>query len=75
MTTYTPEVQNKLKEYLATHDLPKGLGTEEIVVCSLMKVQDDPIADALEKCQDVSVDDVVYMVYKRQEELEQGPEE
>ena len=34
---YTPEAQHKLKEYLDTHDLPAGLGTEESA-CSIAAI-------------------------------------
>ena len=37
MNTYTPEAQHKLKEYLDTHDLPAGLGTEESA-CSIAAI-------------------------------------
>ena len=33
----------------------------------------EEICDALEDCLDVTISDVVYMIYKRQEELEQEP--
>lgn len=33
------------------------------------------ILEAMKECKDVTYRDVVHMIYKRQEELEQGPEE
>jgi len=33
------------------------------------------ILEAMKECKDVTYRDVVYMIYKRQEELGQGPEE
>lgn len=36
----------------------------------------EDIVEALEECLDVTVDDVVYMIYKRQEELSrEGPDD
>lgn len=37
MTTYTPEIRAKLERYLATHNLPKGMGSEESA-CSIAAV-------------------------------------
>ena len=37
MTTFTPEARQKLEHYLATHDLPEGVGTEESA-CSLAAI-------------------------------------
>jgi len=37
MTDYTPEIRQKLEHYLATHDLPQGVGTEESA-CSIAAV-------------------------------------
>jgi len=37
MTTYTPEIRAKLEHYLATHSLPKGLGSEESA-CSIAAI-------------------------------------
>jgi len=37
MTIYTPEVQKKLETYLATHELPVGVGTEESA-CSIAAI-------------------------------------
>ena len=39
MTQYTPETRAKLEDYLATHDLPKGLGNEESA-CSIAATHD-----------------------------------
>ena len=37
MSTITPEQQQKIADYLATHELPKGLGTEESA-CSIAAI-------------------------------------
>ena len=37
MTTYTPEIRSKLEQYLATHTLPKGMGSEESA-CSIAAI-------------------------------------
>ena len=37
MTTYTPEIRAKLERYLATHNLPKGMGSEESA-CSIAAI-------------------------------------
>ena len=37
MTIYTPEIRAKLERYLATHNLPKGMGSEESA-CSIAAI-------------------------------------
>ena len=49
---YTPEAQHKLKEYLDTHDLPAGLGTEESA-CSIAAINlamTGELTDDIPKC-------------------------
>jgi len=52
MTTFTPEARQKLEHYLATHDLPKGVGTEESA-CSLAAINlamTGVLTDAIPDC-------------------------
>lgn len=77
MSTITPEQQQKIADYLATHELPKGLGTEESA-CSIAAINlslTGKLTDAIPTCMSEVIGRWIIRVQDSMpKEMRNGPE-